>query len=114
MWGTGTPKREFLHVDDFADASLFLMNNENPTDWVNVGSGDEVTIRELAEIVKEAIGYEGDIVHDPEKPDGTPRKLLDISLMENLGWSRKIDLAAGIRQTYHDFRKEQSEGVART
>ena len=114
MWGTGTPKREFLHVDDLADASLFLMQMENPPDWVNVGSGDEVSIQELANLVKEVVGYEGKIVQDQTKPDGTPRKLLDISLLNNLGWQRKIDLKSGINQTYESFLQEQSTGVVRS
>jgi GDP-L-fucose synthase len=113
MWGTGTPKREFLHVDDLADASLFLMGLENPPDWVNVGSGDEVTIRELTEIVKDAVGYKGNIVQDVTKPDGTPRKLLDISLLKELEWSRKIDLEKGIALTYESFLSELETGTAR-
>jgi GDP-L-fucose synthase len=113
MWGTGTPMREFLHVDDLADASLFLMNLDNPPDWVNVGSGDEVTIRNLAEIVKEAVGYEGSIVQDVTKPDGTPRKLLDISKLTELNWKRKIDLQTGIKQTYASFLEEQANGTLR-
>lgn len=114
MWGTGTPKREFLHVDDLADAALFLMELDNPPDWVNVGSGDEVTIRELAEAVKTAIGYQGTIVQDRSKPDGTPRKLLDISRMKQLGWRRTIDLQSGIKQTYHAFLQEQADGTVRS
>ncbi len=113
MWGTGTPKREFLHADDLAEAALFLMNLENPPDWVNVGSGDEVTIRELTEAVKEATGFVGEIVADTTKPDGTPRKLLDVSLLNSLGWKRKIDLASGIKLTYETFLKELEEGTAR-
>ncbi|MCZ6671441.1 MAG: GDP-L-fucose synthase [Verrucomicrobia bacterium] len=114
MWGSGTPQREFLHVNDLAEASIFLMGLENPPDWVNVGSGDEVSIRELAHLVKEVVGYEGKIVQDSTKPDGTPRKLLDISLLNNLGWQRKIDLKSGIKQTYESFLQEQSTGVVRS
>mgnify|MGYP002630416709 CR=1 FL=1 len=113
MWGSGTPQREFLHVDDLADASIFLMNLESPPDWVNVGSGDEVTIRELAETVKAAIGYKGEIVQDTTKPDGTPRKLLDVSLLNKLGWQRKIDLSSGIKLTYESFLNEQKAGTIR-
>lgn len=113
MWGSGTPQREFLHVDDLADASIFLMNLESPPDWVNVGSGDEVTIRELAETVRAAIGYEGEIVQDTTKPDGTPRKLLDVSLLNKLGWQRKIDLSTGIKLTYESFLNEQKAGTIR-
>lgn len=108
MWGTGSPLREFLHVDDLADASLFLMGLENPPDWVNVGSGDEVSIRQLAEAVKEAVGYEGRIVQDTDKPDGTPRKLMDNSLLNGLGWTRKIELDAGIKLTYQSFQEEMA------
>lgn len=114
MWGSGTPQREFLHVNDLAEASIFLMGLENPPDWINVGSGDEVSIRELAHLVKEVVGYEGKIVQDSTKPDGTPRKLLDISLLNNLGWQRKIDLKSGIKQTYESFLQEQSTGVVRS
>ena len=113
MWGSGTPQREFLHVDDLADASLFLMNLENPPDWVNVGSGDEVTIRELANTIKEVIGYEGQIVQDTTKPDGTPRKLLDVSLLQELGWRRKIDLPMGIKLTYESFLSEKEQDTLR-
>jgi len=113
MWGTGTPQREFLHVDDLAEASLFLMNLETPPDWVNVGSGHEVTIRELAEAIKQAVGYEGTIVQDATKPDGTPRKLLDISRLKELGWERSIDLQTGITKTYQSFLQELAGGSAR-
>ena len=113
MWGTGTPLREFLHVDDLADASIFLMGLENPPDWVNVGSGDEVSIRELAEAVKTAVGYEGTIVQDTSKPDGTPRKLMDNSLLKGLGWTRKIDLQTGIAKTYQSFLEEMENGTLR-
>ena len=111
VWGTGTPKREFLHVDDMADACLFLMNL--PEDdysqllnlysapaLVNIGSGEEVTIRELAHIVREAAGFEGDVVFDPSRPDGTPRKLSDVSRIHGLGWSHAIGLREGLRRTY--------------
>ena len=113
MWGSGAPKREFLHVDDLADASLFLLGLDNPPDWVNVGSGDELTIRELAEKIKTAVGYEGEIVSDKTKPDGTPRKLLDISLLRELGWQRQIDLHTGINHTYQSFLQERSAGTFR-
>ena len=108
MWGTGTPLREFLHVDDLADASIFLMGLDNPPDWVNVGSGDEVSIRQLAESVKKAVGFEGEIVQDTNKPDGTPRKLMDNSLLQSLGWTRKIDLDTGINLTYQSFLEEMA------
>lgn len=113
MWGTGTPKREFLHVDDLADACVYIMNVDHPPDWVNVGSGDEVTIRELGETIKTAIGYEGEIVQDTTKPDGTPRKLLDVSTLNELGWKRKIDLPTGIKSTYQTFLEELEAGRLR-
>jgi len=113
MWGSGASKREFLHVDDLADASLFLLGLDNPPDWVNVGSGDELTIRELAEKIKTAVGYEGEIVSDKTKPDGTPRKLLDISLLRELGWQQQIDLHTGINHTYQSFLQERSAGTFR-
>ena len=114
MWGTGTPLREFLHVDDLADASLFLMGLNNPPDWVNVGSGDEVSIRQLAESVKNAVGYEGTIVQDLDKPDGTPRKLMDNSLLNSLGWTREIDLDSGIKRTYESFLAEMANDSLRS
>jgi GDP-L-fucose synthase len=114
MWGTGTPLREFLHVDDLADASLFLMGLDNPPDWVNVGSGDEVSIRQLAESVKNAVGYEGAIVKDLDKPDGTPRKLMDNSLLNSLGWTREIDLDSGIKRTYESFLAEMANDSLRS
>jgi len=113
MWGTGRPLREFLHSDDLAEAVLHLLALENPPDWVNVGSGSEVTIRELAEMVKDAVGYKGNIVLDPSHPDGTPRKLLDISLIKSTGWSPKIPLDEGIRRTYRDFVSEMGAGKIR-
>ena len=114
VWGTGTPLREFLHVDDLADATVFLMGLKNPPDWVNVGSGDEVSIKDLANMVKETVGFEGNIVHNTEKPDGTPRKLLDISQMDHLGWKRKIDLSTGLQRTYESFLKERETGELRS
>ncbi len=103
LWGSGSPRREFLHVDDLAEAILHLLNLDNPPDWVNVGTGTDVTIRELAEIVKRTIGLQAELVYDPSKPDGTPRKLLDCSRIQATGWRARIDLEEGIRQTYQDF-----------
>lgn len=114
MWGTGAPLREFLHVDDLADASLFLMGLENPPDWVNVGSGDEVSIKTLALMVKEAVGYQGEIVQDADKPDGTPRKLLDLSVLNQLGWTREIDLSTGLKLTYRSYLEEKESGALRS
>ena len=103
VWGSGKPWREFLNVDDLADACLYLMDHYDGDDFFNVGYGQEVTIRELAELVKKVTGYEGEIVLDPTKPDGTPRKLTDISRIKATGWEPKIDLETGLRQTYEWF-----------
>jgi len=100
LWGTGTPRREFLHVDDLADACLFLMQHYDEEEIINVGVGEDISIRELAELVAEEVGFEGEIVWDTTKPDGTPRKLLDVSRLFGLGWRPKIGLREGIRQTY--------------
>ncbi len=113
LWGSGTPQREFLHVDDLAAAVLFLLTLENPPDWVNVGSGEEVTIRHAAELVMEAIGADCELRFDPSKPDGTPRKLVDCSLINSLGWNSHIPLKQGIRSTVADYRQEKSEGRLR-
>lgn len=102
-WGTGTPLREFLYVDDLADACLFLMENYSGDETVNVGTGKELTIRELAELTAGIVGYEGEIKWDTTKPDGTPRKLLDVSKLKGLGWEYKVELEAGIRMAYEDF-----------
>ena len=100
VWGSGTPYREFIHVDDVAQASLFLMEKYEGWDPVNVGSGKELTIRELAQKVGAVVGFEGDIRFDASKPDGTPRKLCDVSKIHGLGWRHRIDLDAGLRETY--------------
>lgn len=100
VWGTGTPRREFLHVDDLADAALFLMLHYDSEEIINVGVGKDISIRELAELVGEIVGFEGDIVYDTSKPDGTPRKLLDVSRLFAFGWRPKIGLREGITQTY--------------
>ncbi|WP_376696602.1 GDP-L-fucose synthase [Wenzhouxiangella sp. EGI_FJ10305] len=103
IWGTGTPRREFLHVDDLADACLFLMNNYSSEEIVNVGVGEDITILDLARLVADVIGFEGEIRTDPSKPDGTPRKLLDVSRLQKLGWSASIGLREGVRETYEWF-----------
>jgi len=113
LWGSGSPLREFLHVDDLASACLFLLGMENPPDLVNVGSGREVTIRQLAEMVKETTGCKAFIDWDRTKPDGTPRKLCDTSLIRSLGWAPKIDLATGIRRTVDEYRAELASGRIR-
>ena len=102
-WGTGTPLREFLYVDDLADACIFLMNYYSGNETVNVGTGKELTIKELTELTARVIGYEGEIKWDTSKPDGTPRKLLDVSKIEKLGWKYRIELEEGIRLAYEDF-----------
>lgn len=102
-WGTGKALREFLYVDDLADACLFLMNNYSGEETVNVGTGKELSIRELTELVAKVVGYEGDILWDSSKPDGTPRKLLDVSKLENLGWKYTVELEEGIKLSYKDF-----------
>lgn len=100
IWGTGKPRREFLYVDDLADACVHLMNNYSDEGHVNVGTGEDVEIRELAQIIKEVVGYEGEIVNDLSKPDGTPRKLLDVSLLESTGWKYSTKLRDGIAKVY--------------
>jgi GDP-L-fucose synthase len=99
IWGTGTPRREFLHVDDLADACYFLLQNYNEQGLVNIGCGKDVSIKELAELIVTEVGYEGQLVFDTSKPDGTPRKLMDTTKVNHLGWSSIIDLKAGIRKT---------------
>lgn len=103
IWGTGTPLREFLYVDDLADACVYLMNTYSGNETVNLGTGKELSIKELAELVKKVIGYEGAIVFDTTKPDGTPRKLLDVSKLNNLGWHYKTELYDGVKLAYEDF-----------
>jgi len=103
MWGTGTPRREFLHVDDMAAATVFLTETYDGAEIVNVGVGDDVSIRELAELVKEVTGFQGEIVNDTTKPDGTPRKLLDVARLHGLGWRAQIGLREGVAQTYRWF-----------
>lgn len=100
MWGTGKPRREFLYVDDLADACVFLMNNYSDEIHINMGTGKDIEIRELAEIIKKVVGYEGEIVNDTTKPDGTPRKLLDVTRLHKLGWKHKVGLEEGIRRVY--------------
>ncbi|MEI7864988.1 MAG: GDP-L-fucose synthase [Chthoniobacterales bacterium] len=109
VWGTGTPRREFLHTKDLADACVFLLENYDQPDLVNIGCGEDVTIRELAETVCEVLGYGGSLEFDTSKPDGTPRKLLDISKIKSLGWSPKISLRAGIADAYRWFCENYKE-----
>lgn len=108
-WGSGAPRREFLHVDDMASACLHLMENYDGPDQVNVGTGTDVTIKELATIVAQAVGFAGEIEWDTSKPDGTPRKLLDVSKLAKSGWSASIDLVDGVRSTVDWYRKNQTK-----
>lgn len=103
LWGTGTPRREFLHVDDLADALLFLMDKYSAELHVNVGVGVDLTVRALAEMVRDVVGFRGDLVFDASKPDGTPRKLVDTTLINGLGWQARIPLMRGIQEAYHWF-----------
>ena len=113
IWGTGTPRREFLHVDDLADGLLHLCGLENPPDLVNVGTGKDLTILELAQAISKVIGFEGEILTDPTKPDGPPVKRTDTTRMNSTCWSAKIDLLDGIQQTYEDFLEESKAGLLR-
>ncbi|WJW75290.1 GDP-L-fucose synthase [Thiohalobacter sp. IOR34] len=116
LWGTGKPLREFLHVDDLADAVLFLLREYSGEEIVNIGVGKDISIAELAAIVKEVVGFEGEIRYDPSKPDGTPRKLVDVTKINGLGWSAKIGLREGIESTYQWFLdqvdKQQIRGLS--
>jgi GDP-L-fucose synthase len=109
MWGTGTPMREFLHADDMADACVYLMKTYSGEKFVNIGTGKDLTIKDLALLIKKIVGYTGEIKHDLSKPDGTPRKLLDVNYLHSLGWKYKIELEDGIKAVYEDFKKK--EGV---
>lgn len=107
VWGSGTPRREFLYVDDLADALIFLMQHYHQPEFVNVGTGEEVSIRELAKIIQAVVGFRGELVFDPTKPDGTPRKLQDVSRLKALGWQAKTSLKEGIEQTYAWFQTNE-------
>jgi len=104
IWGSGTPKREFLHVDDLADACFYLMQTYDEVELVNIGVGDDIAIKDLALLIKGIVGYTGDTIFDSSKPDGTPRKLMDVSKLHRLGWQHKIELADGIRAVYQDVK----------
>lgn len=108
LWGSGAPRREFLHTDDLADACLFLLENVSLPGPINVGTGADITIRELAELIADVVGYEGGFVFDASKPDGTPRKLMDVSLLAGLGWKARIDLRSGIERTYEWYRGNEA------
>jgi len=104
-WGSGSPMREFLHVNDLAEACVFLLETYNEKLFVNIGTGTDVTIKELSETIKDVVGFKGDLVWDTSKPDGTPRKLMDVSVINSLGWKHKIDLRQGIEMVYENFKK---------
>lgn len=110
LWGTGSPYREFLHVEDLADACIFLMNNYDGSEIVNIGTGKDNTIKNIAELVKRIVGYEGEIIWDLSKPDGTPRKLLDVTKLTSLGWKPNIEFEEGIRMTYEWY--VENENIA--
>ena len=111
MWGTGSPLREFLHADDMADACVYLMQTYNGQQHVNIGSGVDLPIKDLALLIQEIVGYNGEIKHDLSKPDGTPRKLMDVSFLHSLGWKHQIDLKQGIKLVYEDFKKKENVKV---
>ncbi|CCG99053.1 NAD-dependent epimerase/dehydratase [Fibrella aestuarina BUZ 2] len=112
VWGTGSPFREFMHADDLAEACVYLMNNYDGEQFVNVGTGDEVTIKELAELVKETVGFEGELRWNTDKPDGTPRKLMDVSRLHDMGYKHRIGLREGLAATYQDFLKNEEVYVS--
>ena len=107
IWGSGKPMREFMFADDLADACVFLMENYNDLQFVNIGVGEDISIRELAELIKEVVGFQGELEFDSSKPDGTPRKLMDVSKLTSLGWKAKTNLKEGIKLAYEDFLKKQ-------
>jgi len=109
IWGSGSPRREFLHVDDCADACVFLLKNYSDTEHVNVGSGEDVSILDLAQMVAQVVGFDGEITTDPTKPDGTPRKLMSVDRLTSIGWKAKIDLREGLDSTYNWYREHRVE-----
>jgi GDP-L-fucose synthase len=111
IWGTGTPLREFLFSDDLADACVFLMNNYDEKQFVNIGIGEDLSIKDLAELIKDVIGYKGAISFDSSKPDGTPRKLMDVTKLHALGWKHKVNLREGIQLAYEDFLKKEASAA---
>lgn len=111
MWGTGSPLREFLHADDLGDACVFLMQNYNGTQHVNIGTGSDLSIKDLALLIQKIVGYTGEIKHDLTKPDGTPRKLMDVGFLHQLGWKHSIELEEGIRSVYEDYKKKENVKV---
>jgi GDP-L-fucose synthase len=113
VWGTGTPRREFLHVDDLARACVHLLEHYDEPEPINIGVGEDLPIRELAELVAEIVGYRGELVFDTTKPDGTPRKLLDVSKIHGLGWKAQISLRDGLTHTVRWYREQLAEGAVR-
>jgi len=107
LWGTGKPRREFLHSDDLASACVYLMQEYNEAGLINIGTGEDIEIGELALLIKKIVGFEGEIIHDLTKPDGTPRKLMDVSKLHNFGWRHSIALEEGIRKVYEEFKRSQ-------
>lgn len=104
VWGSGKPMREFLHVDDLADATVFLMTDYEGDDWLNIGTGEDITIKDLAILIKEVVGFEGELKFDSSKPDGTPRKLMDVSKLHHLGWKHSISLTEGVQKIYDEVK----------
>lgn len=109
IWGSGNPLREFMYADDLADACVFLMENYNDLQFVNIGVGEDISIRDLAELIKEVVGYQGELEFDSSKPDGTPRKLMDVSKLHSLGWKAKTSLKDGVKLAYEDFLSKNQE-----
>jgi GDP-L-fucose synthase len=106
IWGTGSPLREFLHADDLAEACLFLMENHNEAGLINIGVGEDISILDLAKMVKKIVGFSGELITDSTKPDGTPRKLMDVSKLTNLGWKASISLEVGIKKVYEEIKNQ--------
>ena len=106
LWGSGSPKREFLHADDLADACVYLMDKYNEQGLVNVGTGEDLSILELAQLIQKIVGYEGELRFDSSKPDGTPRKLMDVNKLHSMGWKARIGLEEGIRAVYEEYKKK--------
>jgi GDP-L-fucose synthase len=111
IWGTGKPLREFLHADDLADACYFLMQEYNEPGFVNIGTGEDITIKDLALLIKNVVGYTGNIEHDLSKPDGTPRKLMDVQKLHSLGWKAQTGLREGIEKVYREFSQQYAAGL---
>ncbi|PQJ28096.1 GDP-L-fucose synthase family protein [Rubritalea profundi] len=113
IWGSGTPKREFLYVEDLASACFHIMQQESPADWINCGYGDDVSIMQLAQSIAKTVGFKGEILNDPSKPDGTPRKLMDNTKLRQLGWKPKVDLEQGLALAYQDFKQSLAKDEVR-